>query len=198
MLSTDECARVQMILNALTPMEFKVLKQHFENRESSTKVIRSTFTAEEDAIIQAMVQQYGTKNWNRVAQCLPGRTSRQCRERYRHYLSPSINNSEWTDEEDRILLQKFDEYGPKWVAISNCLKNRTDISVKNRWIVLMRRNNMPKKENKINAKAFILPNIREVVATSMPPISTYEFDFNEFTEDFDVLSETIEAHPFEI
>ena len=37
--------------------------------------------------------------------CLKGRSGKQCRERWHNQLDPSIKKEQWTEEEDRILLQ---------------------------------------------------------------------------------------------
>ena len=98
------------------------------------------FTAEDDKKLRDLVEQYGTSDWNLISQKMGTRNSRQCRERWENYLSSSVNRSPFTPEEDLLLLQKYQELGAKWVNISKSFNNRTDISVKSRWMVLKRRN----------------------------------------------------------
>lgn len=66
------------------------------------------------------------------------RTSRQCRERWKNYLSPTVNNGAWTVDEDMKLGQLTDKFGSQWAKISQFFENRTDINVKNRWMLLQR------------------------------------------------------------
>ena len=64
---------------------------------------------------------------------MPGRNVRQCRERWKHYLSSEITKKlPFTEEEDRIIMQKYMELGPKWTKIARCVENRSDIQVKTR------------------------------------------------------------------
>ena len=66
--------------------------EYFEDRTDVqclhrwTKVLnpavhKRPWTREEDDAIQRLVAQYGTKQWTVVAEHLPGRISKQCRER---------------------------------------------------------------------------------------------------------------------
>ena len=40
--------------------------------------------------------------WSKVARHVPGRTDPQCRERWTGKLDPTLNNSEWTEEESQV------------------------------------------------------------------------------------------------
>ena len=93
---------------------------------------RTKFTAEEDAKIEKLVAKYGENDWAKVAAKMKGRNVRQCRERWRNYLSPDLDKSTWKEEEDNLLIEKYKELGPRWKTISSLFPNRTDIAVKNR------------------------------------------------------------------
>ncbi|KAH0787709.1 Myb-like DNA-binding domain containing protein [Histomonas meleagridis] len=97
------------------------------------------FNEEEDERLKEVVSRLGDYDWNLIAQEMPGRNARQCKERWSYYLSPSLNTSPWTEEEDKLLLLKQRELGSKWVKISKFFLNRTDAMVKNRFQVLMRK-----------------------------------------------------------
>ena len=103
------------------------------------KKYRYVFTSKEDQILQSLVSNFGTNDWELISQHLPGRTPRQCKERWTNYLSPNVIMKPWTSEEDEFLKSKLAEFGPKWVKISSFFPNRTDIQLKNRWFVLMRK-----------------------------------------------------------
>ena len=100
--------------------------------------VKSKFSSEEDTLLTQLVQQFGNENWALIASKIKGRSTRQCRERYINYLCPSLNHSPWTEEEDKLLIEKYKEYGSKWKAITDFFPNRTDINVKNRWLKLER------------------------------------------------------------
>lgn len=94
---------------------------------------RRKFTDEEDATIKKLVAEHGEYNWNLIATSIPGRTPRQCRERYNNNLKPSFIKSEWTFEEDACLYIKYLELGPQWTLISRYFHGRSPASIKNRW-----------------------------------------------------------------
>lgn len=101
--------------------------------EKEKKIVRQMFTMDEDDRLCALVKEYGEKNWRTISKHMPNRTTRQCRERYRNYLSPTVKNGPWTPEEDLLLEQKYLEYGPKWATIAQFFRSRSDVNIKNRW-----------------------------------------------------------------
>jgi hypothetical protein len=100
---------------------------------------RHFFEPHEDELLRALVDQIGTEDWVKVALNMPGRTPRQCRERYNSYLCPTINASPWTPQEDELLLAKFPRYGSRWAEYRPFFKDRTLPSIRNRWYVLLRK-----------------------------------------------------------
>jgi len=48
-----------------------------------------------------LVGRIGAKKWSQIAQQLPGRIGKQCRERWHNHLNPAINKAAWTMDEDR-------------------------------------------------------------------------------------------------
>ena len=94
--------------------------------------LRRVFSASEDAKLKSLVAEFGENKWWVIANKMGTRNSRQCRDRWRSYLRPSIVDSPWTSEEDKLLLEKFKEFGPRWSVISHYMPQRSDISLKNR------------------------------------------------------------------
>jgi hypothetical protein len=78
--------------------------------------------------------------WNKIAACLPGRSGKQCRERWSEHLDPTFDRSPFSMEEDAIILQGQRQLGNKWKDISSFFgeKLRTPSSVKVRWHFLDR------------------------------------------------------------
>jgi hypothetical protein len=99
------------------------------------------FTTYEDSVILDMMSESPPPDWDAIASHLRGRTARQCRERWRHYLDPIIKNTAWTDEEDEILTREHQRIGARWAAIALYLPGRTEVNIKNRWCQLMRQAN---------------------------------------------------------
>jgi hypothetical protein len=95
---------------------------------------RKQFRPDEDARLRSMVELYGTHAWNAIAGVMPGRSVRQCRERWKHYLSSPAPNLPWTPDEDLTLAEKFATLGPRWTKLTRWLPGRTDIQIKAHWL----------------------------------------------------------------
>lgn len=138
-METSISPDIAAVLKKLTDEEINCLKQFFSKKSENSKIVRSSFSQEEDDELRRLVGIYGTKKWSMIAEQMPGRSVRQCRERWSHYLSPQISNNEWTQEEDMKLLQFFKIIGSSWKKYVPFFNNRTDINIRNRWVVLMRK-----------------------------------------------------------
>ena len=68
---------------------------------------RGRWTLQEDKSLTLAVKAYGSKNWIKVQQHVPGRTDVQCRERWVNILDPSLNNGPWTKDVLLPLLLFF-------------------------------------------------------------------------------------------
>ena len=101
------------------------------------KTMRVKFTQEEDDRLISLVEQYGVRNWKKISSLMRTRTTRQCRERYINYLSPTVTNGPWTNEEDLLLIQKVKEMGTRWAQISHYFTGRSDVNIKNRYSMLV-------------------------------------------------------------
>ncbi|MDR0662044.1 MAG: hypothetical protein LBF76_01500 [Holosporales bacterium] len=99
------------------------------------------FTLEEDALLRNLVAQSHDLDWGRIASQIPGRNTRQCRERWNNYLAPSLTKWPWTEEEESFLLLKFFELGPKWIQIACFFPDRSRNQIKNQFQYLMRKQN---------------------------------------------------------
>lgn len=70
---------------------------------------------------------------------MPGRTAKQCRDRWFHHLDPSISKDPFTAEEDKTILSLFEMYGSKWSKMAELLPGRSDVSIKIRHKAIKRR-----------------------------------------------------------
>jgi hypothetical protein len=109
--------------------------------------VKRRFTPDEDAWLIASVElqlrQYGRIDWKAVAKEVPGRNARQCRERWLNRLDTDINHNSFTPEEDALLIKMVNKYGQKWSFFTRLFLGRTDVHLRNRYSLLMRRENKP-------------------------------------------------------
>ena len=127
----------------------KTLKMKSNKKKKEKNVKKCKFTEDEDKKIRAFVKRNGEHNWSKITKKLPNRTPRQCRERWKHYLSTKPIEKNWSSDEDSILLEKKEEFGTSWTKIAEFLPGRTSVNIKNRYALLMRRK---KKEEENNSK----------------------------------------------
>lgn len=71
--------------------------------------------------------------WTLVAQSLPDRTGKQCRERYVNHLNPRLKVTDWTLMEDATIFHLYNATGSHWAKMSKVIPGRTDNGIKNRF-----------------------------------------------------------------
>jgi|AntAceMinimDraft_5_1070358.scaffolds.fasta_scaffold81717_1 hypothetical protein len=75
----------------------------------------------------------GMQKWSAIADKIPGRIGKQCRERWANHLDPALKGGDWSDAEDGELVAAQAELGNAWTKISARLCGRSENAVKNRW-----------------------------------------------------------------
>ena len=68
------------------------------------------------------------------------KTGKQIRERFINKLDPKIKKQDWTDEEDRKIIELYSQLGRKWSQISKQLPGRPENKIKNRFYSYIQKN----------------------------------------------------------
>lgn len=126
-----------------------------EDLSEDTKQEKSRkWTKEHDSFIQSMVETYGTRDWNVVADNVnrkfpsANRSAKECRLRWQRRIHPSLARHHWSEYEEVQLLLAHKEYKNSWSEISKALPGKTSNSIKNRFYTIFRKvKNKIKKED---------------------------------------------------
>jgi hypothetical protein len=145
----------------------------------------------EDIRLVAVVRRHGSKSWPTVARQMPGRTPRQCRERWTNYINPNLDHSPLTPEEERAVEEKFNEYGPRWQIISSFFPGRSRNFLKNYCIT-------KRKRAQRSSRANWTPDpLQDDSSIALPPTNDPSFDaFFPDAEKQDMFWERIAAEDF--
>ena len=110
------------------------LSKKDNKKQKSKEITKPNFwTAEEDKILKEKAEEFKFKNWNSIANFIPGRTSIQCSARYRR-IRPGLIKGAWDKDEDNKLLSLYEKYGKNWAAISKEMPHRTGKQIRDRFL----------------------------------------------------------------
>lgn len=145
---------------------------HRWNSIMKPNYVKGPWNVEEDKKLIDWIKTNGASNWSACSEFIPGRTGKQCRERWMNALNPLLKKGSWEPEEDYIIFKLFKKLGSKWSTISNYIAGRTENSIKNRFYSTLRRiasetrkneknNQNDEKENNKNDQKLSLSNLME-------------------------------------
>lgn len=102
------------------------------NKSLIPTIVKGKWSKVEDALLVHLVNSSssGEKDWAQIATKIPGRTSKQIRQRWAVQLDPMLNHGPFTTEEDEILLKRFAQFGNSWARIATALPGRSSNAVK--------------------------------------------------------------------
>ena len=88
--------------------------------------MRVCVAVQEDDLVQRLVADHGGSEaelaslgasnikWLTIGSKVPGRTGKQCRERWHNLLAPTVNKSNWSEDEDNMIVHSLQTLGTKW------------------------------------------------------------------------------------
>lgn len=95
---------------------------------------------------------------------IPGKTGKQCRERWNNHLSHTVNSTTWTADEEIRLFEFQQQYGNKWSLLAEKLPGRPENAVKNHFYSRIRRN--LRRYNKKHRNVKISATVKEIISSS--------------------------------
>ena len=100
---------------------------------------------QEETALKEIVSRLGLRKWTMAAEELSRnhdkpRTGKQCRERWRNHLDPSLNDGEWLLQEQDEIFRHAKIHGFRWSKISRFLPGRSENSIKNFFYSTVRKN----------------------------------------------------------
>ena len=103
--------------------------QKFNRMKDVSK--KGQWSAKEDQIVKDWALRNGPRKWSICSVVVEGRSGKQCRDRWRNYLDPFINHSEWTDTEQMKVFAEMKHNWSSWTLIAKNITNRSESAVKN-------------------------------------------------------------------
>lgn len=153
----------------------QIIQQSIANStfQADIKARRRFFTQEEDILLTNAAIQYNEKNWANIAKHVPGRTPRQCRDRWMNYLKPNLKFDPWTKEEDALLASLVNSQGTHWAKMVSHFPGRSTNAIKNRWNWLIKDRINPILQS-ISKNSACTSKEQHFKSSSKPSLNNYE------------------------
>ena len=75
---------------------------------------QSMWTPDEDTTLVRLVEKIGPQKWALIADYLPNRQGKHCRERWHNHLNPRNKRCEWTKIEEWVLFLLHRKLDNQW------------------------------------------------------------------------------------
>ncbi|KAJ1975320.1 hypothetical protein H4R35_003193 [Dimargaris xerosporica] len=185
----DEALRQAVEEHGTAPEKWPLIAQAFPGRDNKscrkrwTQSLRpdlrhGVWSKAEDNALRSAVQKHGHK-WSLVAREIQGRTDDQCAKRWREFLDPRIDRTNWTPEDDARLLKSVRDLGSQWQKIAQAyFPGRPGTHCRNRWRRLMRQKVGTKGQRRQLASADLTQATAAALAESSAPLASTSSTFS--------------------
>ena len=112
---------------------------HRWNKILKPGLVKGPWSPMEDNALLEWVRIEGPTKWTLCSERIPGRSGKQCRERWFNTLDPDVKKGDWQESEDKIIFRMYHKVGPKWTEMTKFLPGRTENSIKNRFYSTIRK-----------------------------------------------------------
>ncbi|KAK2724989.1 uncharacterized protein LOC136032989 isoform X1 [Artemia franciscana] len=100
---------------------------------SKKSINKGRWSKIEDELLKQLYDRYNG-SWSAIAQHFPDRSDAQIQHRWDKVVSPELVKGPWTKEEDELVIELVNKYGPKkWSLIAKHLKGRIGKQCRERW-----------------------------------------------------------------
>jgi Myb-like DNA-binding domain len=144
----------------------KAVEKAILNQAPKSRKLYQRWSEEEDAALTRLVQEWGPKRWRHIAAHLPGRTNKQCQERWKNHLAPELEKGAITWSE-RLAILQAQAAGRKPQQLT--LPGRSDTFVRNNWHNLMRR------KARVSSMLEVCPVVASSSSSAEQPSSSSSF-----------------------
>ncbi len=113
------------------------------------KRIKKTFSPSDDERLSELVAQFKSTqkgkriNWSAIARNMQDYSAKQCKERWENFLKPELEQP-FNEEEGRVIIDGFNNYGADWNRISKTLEGRSPNEVKDKYLKIRADGNFEK------------------------------------------------------
>ncbi|XP_078282227.1 snRNA-activating protein complex subunit 4 isoform X2 [Rhinoraja longicauda] len=153
-------------------------------------VTRGPWTPEEDELLLKAVAKYGSRDWYKIQEMVPGRMDSQCRDRYRNGLNQNVRKGKWTEKEVSDFKALVEKHGVgKWSKIAAEMSGRTDTQCLSKWKALA---GLAAPRKRKRRRRIIKPWKRE----STPEESSEDSENDNILEEMEQEEEEDEDHEF--
>lgn len=103
---------------------------------------KQRFTDEEDDKLEKLVKECPERNWSLIASQMPGKSASDCRSRYMFYIAPCGLYTNWTKQEEELLMKVALKYGFSSAKLAVILPQKSEPQIINKLRELCKTNEL--------------------------------------------------------